>query len=143
MIKITNFDPAKHTESINSSKSKISARPSPESSSFNSSEMMVDGSVVAKLEQITDDTKNALRVYITGGGCSGFKYCFKLDSQPQEDDIVIDIEHQYKVVVDAMSISFLQGATLKWQEDLEGARFLVENPNAETTCSCGASFSLA
>jgi iron-sulfur cluster insertion protein len=82
-----------------------------------------------------------LRVYIIGGGCSGFQYGFKLDAAVNDDDILIQKEN-IAVVVDAMSAQYLEGAEIDYIENLQGARFSVQNPQAETTCGCGASFSL-
>lgn len=92
----------------------------------------------------------ALRVYIVGGGCSGFQYGFVLDKQANEDDLIlsysIDIPSQetknIQVWVDCMSMQYLQGAEIDYQENLLGARFVVKNPHAKTTCGCGSSFSI-
>jgi len=86
-----------------------------------------------------------LRVYITGGGCSGFQYGFAFDENTKEDDIVVSKEVEtiaVEVVVDALSMMYLEGAQIDYQESLQGAHFLVKNPNAQTTCSCGSSFAL-
>lgn len=81
-----------------------------------------------------------LRVYVTGGGCSGFQYNFAFDEKVEEDDLTFETE-KVAVVVDARSLSFLAGAQIGYEEDLGGARFVVVNPNAASTCSCGSSFS--
>ncbi|MBS0288140.1 MAG: iron-sulfur cluster insertion protein ErpA [Proteobacteria bacterium] len=96
-----------------------------------------------------------LRVYITGGGCSGFQYGFAFDEQIKEDDCVFEKEVSLdeedgsgqgtmtvNVLVDALSIMYLAGAQIDYTESLQGAHFTVKNPNAQTTCSCGSSFSL-
>jgi iron-sulfur cluster insertion protein len=90
-----------------------------------------------------------LRVYITGGGCSGFQYGFAFDESSKEDDTVVtkevsanDETIMVQVVVDALSLMYLMGAQIDYQETLQGAHFLVKNPNAQTTCSCGSSFAL-
>lgn len=86
-----------------------------------------------------------LRVYITGGGCSGFQYGFAFDESLRPDDIVTSRtveETEVKVVVDALSILYLAGAQIDYVESLQGAHFTVKNPNAQTTCSCGSSFAL-
>ena len=75
------------------------------------------------------------RVYVTGGGCSGFQYGFKFD------DDIIDYG-KFKVLIDSMSYPYLYGSTLDFVEDLSGAKFVIENPNAKTTCGCGESFTV-
>ena len=80
-----------------------------------------------------------LRVYITGGGCSGFQYGFSFEEVPEADDIRI-VNDGVTLLVDPMSIQYLQGAEIDYREDLEGARFVIRNPNASTTCGCGSSF---
>ena len=82
----------------------------------------------------------ALRVAVEGGGCSGFQYDIKLD-QPSEDDLVLEGDGE-KVVVDAISLPFLAGATIDFSEELIGARFVIDNPNASSSCGCGTSFSM-
>lgn len=90
-----------------------------------------------------------LRVYITGGGCSGFQYGFAFDENVKEDDTIVGKEVSFgdekltvEVVIDALSMMYLMGAQIDYQESLQGAHFLVKNPNAQTTCSCGSSFAL-
>ncbi|GAM72835.1 probable iron binding protein [Vibrio ishigakensis] len=82
-----------------------------------------------------------LRVYITGGGCSGFQYGFTFDEKVNEGDAVI-VKDEVTLVVDPMSLQYLIGGTVDYTEGLEGARFFIDNPNATTTCGCGASFSV-
>ncbi|MDN3653482.1 iron-sulfur cluster insertion protein ErpA [Thalassotalea ponticola] len=82
-----------------------------------------------------------LRVYVTGGGCSGFQYGFTFDEKVNDGDMTIE-KNGVTMVVDPMSLQYLVGGTVDYVEGLEGARFLVDNPNAETTCGCGASFSI-
>ncbi|MDX5300166.1 MAG: iron-sulfur cluster insertion protein ErpA [Gammaproteobacteria bacterium] len=82
-----------------------------------------------------------LRVYVTGGGCSGFQYGFTFDEQQAEDDTVIQLSGA-TVVVDAMSYPYLVGSTVDYQEGLKGAQFVIRNPNASSTCGCGSSFSI-
>lgn len=82
----------------------------------------------------------ALRVAVEGGGCSGFQYDIRLD-EPAEDDLVLEGEGQ-KVLVDPVSLPFLQNAVIDFSEELIGARFVVENPNAASSCGCGTSFSI-
>lgn len=86
------------------------------------------------------DKGQALRVAVEGGGCSGFQYDIRLDA-PAEDDLVLEGMGQ-KVVVDAVSLPFLTGATIDFTDELIGARFVIENPNASSSCGCGTSFSM-
>lgn len=104
----------------------------------------VSSSAVAKVRSLVEEEGNPdlkLRVYITGGGCSGFQYGFAFDEVAAEDDAVIEQEG-VKVLVDAMSYPYLMGARVDYREDLQGAKFVVENPNAASTCGCGSSFSI-
>ncbi len=96
--------------------------------------------VAQLLESETKDNLK-LRVYITGGGCSGFSYGFTFDDKDKEDDFAI-INQGVTMVVDSMSYQYLTGATVDYLEDLQGSRFIVHNPNAKTTCGCGSSFSI-
>ncbi len=81
------------------------------------------------------------RVHIQGGGCSGFQYGFQLDEQALEDDIVLKHDG-VDVLVDPLSMQYLQDAEVDFKDDLQGSRFFVNNPNADTTCGCGSSFSI-
>ena len=82
-----------------------------------------------------------LRVYIQGGGCSGFQYGFEFEDAPAEDDLAIANDGA-TLLVDPLSYQYLMGSEVDYREDLEGARFVINNPNAVTTCGCGASFSI-
>ena len=82
-----------------------------------------------------------LRLYVTGGGCSGFSYGFAFDDQFAEDDTQT-ITEGVALVVDAMSLQYVLGARVDFEDDLEGSRFVIHNPNAQTTCGCGSSFSV-
>ncbi|WP_095497583.1 iron-sulfur cluster insertion protein ErpA [Paraferrimonas haliotis] len=82
-----------------------------------------------------------LRVYVTGGGCSGFQYGFTFDEKVNEGDFTVEKEG-VQLVVDPMSLQYLMGGTVDYTSGLEGSRFFVNNPNATTTCGCGASFSV-
>ncbi|MBN7786597.1 HesB/IscA family protein [Ponticoccus sp. (in: a-proteobacteria)] len=86
------------------------------------------------------DEGKALRVAVEGGGCSGFQYDIRLD-EPAADDLVIG-EGAERVVVDPVSLPFLSGAVIDFSEELIGARFVIENPNASSSCGCGTSFSM-
>lgn len=98
----------------------------------------------AKVNGLIEDEQNPnlkLRVYITGGGCSGFSYGFTFDENQEADDTVVTKEG-VTLLVDSMSFQYLVGAKIDYLEDLQGARFVIENPNATTTCGCGSSFSV-
>ena len=82
-----------------------------------------------------------LRVYVTGGGCSGFQYGFTFDEKVNDGDMTIE-NQAVTLVVDPMSLQYLVGGIVDYTEGLEGSRFFVNNPNATTTCGCGASFSI-
>jgi len=104
----------------------------------------VTESALAKVKSLIDEEGNPdlkLRVYVTGGGCSGFQYGFTFDEAVAEDDSVVERDG-VKVVVDAMSYPYLAGAQVDYQEGLQGAKFVVQNPNASSTCGCGSSFSI-
>ena len=82
-----------------------------------------------------------LRVYIQGGGCSGFQYGFTFDEETQDGDTAIE-NGGVILLVDPMSVQYLTGAEIDYREDLSGAQFIIRNPNATTTCGCGSSFSV-
>jgi len=82
-----------------------------------------------------------LRVYISGGGCSGFQYGFSFDEERAEDDIAIENDG-VTLLVDPLSFQYLMGAEVDYTENLQGAQFVIRNPNAATTCGCGSSFSI-
>lgn len=86
------------------------------------------------------DQGQALRVAVEGGGCSGFQYEIALD-KPKEDDLVLEGKGQ-KVIVDSISLPFLENAVIDFTQELIGARFVIENPNATSSCGCGTSFSM-
>jgi iron-sulfur cluster insertion protein len=96
----------------------------------------------ARLVEIAEDAgqAQALRVAVAGGGCSGFQYEITLD-EPAEDDLVLEKDGQ-RVLIDPVSLPFLAAATIDFSEELIGARFVVDNPNAATACGCGISFSM-
>lgn len=96
----------------------------------------------ARLAEINDGAEmpKALRVAVDGGGCSGFQYDIRLDD-PGDNDLVIEGDGQ-RVVVDAVSLPFLENATIDFTEELIGARFTIDNPNVSSSCGCGTSFSM-
>ena len=96
----------------------------------------------ARLAEIAEETGDikALRVAVEGGGCSGFQYDIRLDD-PADDDMVLEKDGM-KVLVDAVSLPFLSNAVIDFTEELIGARFVIENPNASSACGCGISFSM-
>lgn len=91
------------------------------------------------LEEANPDLK--LRVYISGGGCSGFQYGFAFDEQPDEGDLMVDNDGVL-LLVDPMSYQYLSGSEVDYVENLQGAQFVIRNPNATTTCGCGSSFAV-
>lgn len=97
-----------------------------------------------KVKALIEEEQNPnlkLRVYVTGGGCSGFQYGFTFDEKVNDGDTTID-KQEVTLVVDPMSLQYLVGGEVDYTEGLEGSRFLVNNPNATTTCGCGSSFSV-
>lgn len=96
-----------------------------------------------KVKELLADEENpnqVLRVFVTGGGCSGFKYGFNFDQQAAEDDTTV-VSQGVMLVVDPMSLQYLEGAEIDYKETAEGAQFVIRNPNASSTCGCGSSFS--
>jgi len=101
-----------------------------------------DSAAVKVGELIAEEGNNdlKLRVYVSGGGCSGFQYGFTFDEEINEDDTLIE-NGGVTVLVDAMSVQYLTGAEIDYKEDVSGSQFVIRNPNAKTTCGCGSSFS--
>jgi len=99
------------------------------------------------IDKVTDllaeenDPNLKLRVFVQGGGCSGFQYGFTFDEVVNEDDFVIE-RGPVKLLVDGMSYQYLVGATIDYKESIVGSQFVIQNPNAQTTCGCGSSFSV-
>lgn len=89
-----------------------------------------------------NNPKLMLRTFVQGGGCSGFQYGFTFDEEKNEDDFEIDLDNKWKLVVDSMSMTYLSGAVIDYTEDLQGSQFSIKNPNAQSTCGCGSSFSV-
>lgn len=96
---------------------------------------------VKELIEEEGDSALSLRVYITGGGCSGFQYAFAFDNEVKDDDMVIT-KNEVRLLIDSMSFQYLVGADVDYKDDLEGTYFVIRNPNAKTTCGCGSSFSV-
>lgn len=97
-----------------------------------------------KVRQLLDEEENKnlkLRVFVTGGGCSGFQYGFTFDENQEEGDTRVE-KNGVALLVDPMSFQYLQGAEIDYKEDVQGAQFVIRNPNAVTTCGCGNSFSV-
>jgi iron-sulfur cluster insertion protein len=100
-------------------------------------------SAADKVKQLVDEEGNPdlkLRVFVQGGGCSGFQYGFTFDEVINEDDTQMS-KNGVTLLIDAMSLQYLGGAEIDYKEDLQGAQFVIKNPNATTTCGCGSSFS--
>lgn len=96
---------------------------------------------LAKLKELENNNQLMLRVYVTGGGCSGFSYGFDFAEELEDDDATF-VNGDAILVVDSLSYQYLHGSTIDYTEGLEGSRFIVDNPNATTTCGCGSSFSI-
>jgi iron-sulfur cluster insertion protein len=95
---------------------------------------------VGQLIEQEGNTALKLRVYVQGGGCSGFQYGFTFDEIVNEDDTSME-KNGVTLLIDAMSLQYLAGAEIDYKDDLQGAQFVIKNPNATTTCGCGSSFS--
>jgi iron-sulfur cluster insertion protein len=101
-------------------------------------------SAAGKVKELVDEEGNPdlkLRVFVQGGGCSGFQYGFTFDEVVNEDDTQM-AKNGVTLLIDAMSLQYLMGAEIDYKEDLQGAQFVIKNPNATTTCGCGSSFSV-
>ena len=108
------------------------------------SSLIFSVAAASKVKELIQDEGNEalmLRVFISGGGCSGFQYGFTFDEKIGEGDTVIENEG-VKLLVDPMSFQYLSGAEIDYSEGMEGAQFVIRNPNATTTCGCGSSFSV-
>lgn len=106
--------------------------------------MQVTPSAIERVKDIIIDENDpgvGLRIAVQGGGCSGFQYQFSLD-RPQDDDMVSDLTEGVQLMIDSLSMMYLEGATLDFNDDLNGQTFVIKNPNAQTSCGCGSSFSV-
>lgn len=111
---------------------------------FTPTPLIFSENAVGKVRSLIEEEGNerlSLRVFVTGGGCSGFQYGFTFDDETAEDDTVVERDG-VRLVVDPMSFQYLAGSEVDYQEGLEGSRFVINNPNAATTCGCGSSFSV-
>lgn len=101
-----------------------------------------DAAATKVKELISEENNPALklRVFVSGGGCSGFQYGFTFDENVAEDDTQVE-KQGVTLLIDPLSFQYLAGAEIDYQDDLEGAQFIIKNPNAKTTCGCGSSFS--
>ena len=101
-------------------------------------------SAADKVKQLIEEEGNPelkLRVFVQGGGCSGFQYGFTFDEDTNEDDTAM-VKNGVTLLIDSMSYQYLVGAEIDYKEDINGAQFVIKNPNASTTCGCGSSFSI-
>ena len=102
-------------------------------------------SAKAKVIDLLNEENNPelmLRTFVQGGGCSGFSYGFTFDEEQNDDDFEIALSDRWKLVIDAMSMQYLTGAQIDYTDDINGSQFTIKNPNAQTTCGCGSSFSI-
>ena len=97
---------------------------------------------IDELTDIQSEKGKYFRVYVTGGGCSGFQYGFKFDEFDKDEDSLLNFDSGVSIILDQLSYPYLLGSKIDFKEDLMGAKFTVENPNASSTCGCGASFSI-
>src|SRR4029078_6457850 len=107
------------------------------------SPLLFTDNAAKKVKELIDEEGNPalkLRVFVTGGGCSGFQYGFTFDEDTNEDDAAMEKKRVTRLI-DAMSYQYLVGAEIDYQESIEGSQFVIKNPNASSTCGCGSSFS--
>lgn len=106
------------------------------------SQVTITDNAFARINDLLIDEKNPnlkLRVFVQGGGCSGMEYGFTFDEEQHDDDFTFE-QNNVKVLVDAMSMQYLENAVIDFKEDIHGSRFAIDNPQAQTTCGCGSSF---
>lgn len=109
--------------------------------------ILTQGCIDKLTEIIAEETQSAdkkmyLRIFVQGGGCSGFQYGFRLEEEPQEDDFLQDYSKTISLVVDVISAQYLQGATVDYFDENFESKFIIKNPNASSTCGCGSSFAI-
>ncbi len=109
--------------------------------SYTPSLMNLTEGAIDKILSLSSKEDIKLRVYVTGGGCSGFQYGFSFDQDIDEEDTCISKDGA-DLLIDPLSLQYLSGSTIDYVEDLTGSKFIVKNPNAVTTCGCGESFSI-
>ena len=110
---------------------------------YKMNQITIDESAANKIKTLLAEEDNKglmLRIFVSGGGCSGFQYGFTFDESQAEEDFIIE-QHGIKLLVDAMSMQYLVGAEIGYKTSLMGEQFEIKNPNAQTTCGCGSSFS--
>lgn len=106
--------------------------------------IQISDNAIQKIKNLTSEKKNSkmkLRIYILGGGCSGFQYGFKLDQNIHKNDFILE-KSGINIIIDIISFQYLIGGKLDFIENLNGSKFVIKNPNAKTTCGCGLSFSI-
>ena len=101
----------------------------------------ISANAAKRVGKLMSDSDLGLRVYVEGGGCSGFQYGFQLEKEQQDDDVLVE-QNGITLLVDSLSIQYLMGSQVDYIDDLIGARFFISNPNASATCGCGSSFSI-
>jgi iron-sulfur cluster insertion protein len=119
------------------------AHPLPAEAEVIPAPLVFTDSAADKVKQLVEEEGNPelkLRVFVQGGGCSGFQYGFTFDEVVNEDDTPMT-KNGVTLLIDAMSLQYLMGAEIDYKEDLQGAQFVIKNPNATSTCGCGSSFS--
>jgi iron-sulfur cluster insertion protein len=107
--------------------------------------ILFSDSAVSKVRELILEEGNpalTLRIYVSGGGCSGFQYGFAFEEAAGTEDLAME-KHGVRVLIDPLSLQYLHGAEVDFQDDLDGSRFVIKNPNAKSTCGCGSSFSMA
>jgi iron-sulfur cluster insertion protein len=107
-------------------------------------DLVFTNAAASKVRELLDEEDNPamkLRVFVTGGGCSGFKYGFTFDEVSEDGDFAVE-NGGVTLVVDPMSFQYLAGAEIDYKDDVDGAQFVIRNPNATTTCGCGSSFAV-
>jgi iron-sulfur cluster insertion protein len=107
-------------------------------------QVTISESAIAKITDLLAEENNPnlkLRTFVQGGGCSGFQYGFIFDEEQNEDDFIIE-RPNLRVLIDAMSMQYMLGATIDYKEEIMGSSFVITNPNAQSTCGCGSSFSV-
>lgn len=129
---------------MNSTPDNMAADNSSPDESVGSSVLLFTDRAATKVKVLVEEEGNddlKLRVFVTGGGCAGFQYGFTFDELVADDDAIID-NGGVSLIVDSMSYQYLVGGSVDYTEGLEGSRFIVDNPNADSTCGCGSSFSI-